>query len=103
MREKEKVILRLYSVIKDRIKNNAENSYVNSLHKAGINKISEKWIFLILDFGKRAKFENSFTRFCIKKICLLIESTEFFNSSSSICVSKNSVERSMGVKGFLIS
>ena len=42
MREKEKVILRLYSVIKDRIKNNAENSYVNSLHKAGINKISEK-------------------------------------------------------------
>ena len=42
MSEKEKVILRLYSVIKDRIKNNAENSYVNSLHKAGINKISEK-------------------------------------------------------------
>ena len=42
MREKEKVILRLYSVIKDRIQNNAENSYVNSLHKAGINKISEK-------------------------------------------------------------
>ena len=42
MSEKEKVILRLYSVIKDRIQNNAENSYVNSLHKAGINKISEK-------------------------------------------------------------
>ena len=40
--EKEKVISRLYSVIKERIKNNTKNSYVNSLHEAGINKISEK-------------------------------------------------------------
>jgi len=42
MIDKEKVISRLYNVINERIKSNNKDSYVNSLHRAGINKISEK-------------------------------------------------------------
>ncbi|PPR79729.1 MAG: Phosphoribosyl-ATP pyrophosphatase [Alphaproteobacteria bacterium MarineAlpha2_Bin1] len=42
MTNREKILLNLYDVIKERIINNANDSYVNSLHKSGINKISEK-------------------------------------------------------------
>ena len=42
MIDKEKILLKLYDVINDRINTNSNNSYVNSLHKEGIGKISEK-------------------------------------------------------------
>ncbi len=42
MKNKEKILSNLYDVIQERINNNANNSYVNNLHKSGIQKIAEK-------------------------------------------------------------
>lgn len=42
MKNKEKILSNLYDVIQERINNNANNSYVNNLHKCGIQKIAEK-------------------------------------------------------------
>ena len=42
MINKEKILIRLFDVINERINSGSNKSYVKSLHKAGINKITEK-------------------------------------------------------------
>ena len=42
MTSKEKIVFNLFDVINERINNKSNDSYVNNLHKAGINRIAEK-------------------------------------------------------------